>query len=104
MKELKVSLLDFLNYDCRFTGCKHNDNRECLCDDEDFIWRRLEQVLENRDGREIKDVLFTCRHHDIEDGQCEFCGEELIKTVASKEEFWGAPATRYEWVCPNDCF
>lgn len=104
MKELKISLLEFLEYDCRFTGCSHNEDGECLCDDEDFVWQRLKQVMNNKNGKKIKDVMFSCKHHDIGEDECEFCGEKLKKVVASRETFWGAPATRYDWVCPNNCF
>lgn len=98
----EVKIVDYLNGECPYIGCKYNDMYGiCICGENDFLLDMMEDISFHIEGNVIdKNATFGCFMKDVPEGICETCGSELEKILSSKGEYMGKPIKMYDYMCP----
>lgn len=74
----KVEIKDWVNGNCKFQGCRHNEDGACTHDDEDFIDAMFELVDKNGIHN---DIFFQCTAIEVLNGVCEWCNQDMQPTT-----------------------
>ena len=101
MSELResgsVPLKDWVEGNCEYEGCYENNSGYCAREDPGFLKERIKDLIENKP---TSDYVFECKF-EVPEGSCIYCGAELEPKMELLGEYWGAPAYKTWWECPN---
>ena len=77
----QINLKEWLQGNCEYKGCIHNNDGQCECSDIWFMIDILNFVRENYEkyGQIQDNTEIVCDQILVEDGYCEYCGSKLIE-------------------------
>lgn len=76
----RISIVDFMFFECPFGGCINNEDGRCKNENPEFLHDRLEDInFAAAEETELHDFFFDCKEAEVENGFCRWCGTELVQ-------------------------
>ena len=101
----QINLKEWLQGNCEYKGCIHNNDGQCECSDIWFMIDILNFVRENYEkcGLVQNEFTFNCNKIVVDDEYCKYCGSKILEKHV-KYPYGDDGTYRTEWHCSKGCF